>query len=57
MIAGVEEALDLEDVSDTELVALGAKLVQIRRFRKAVAQAAHEAAAEANPPAGGKLEL
>jgi hypothetical protein len=53
----VEEALDLEDVSDTELEALGAKLVQIRRFRKAVAQAAHEAAAEANPPAGGKLEL
>lgn len=36
---GVEEVLDLEDVTDAELVSLGAKLVQLRRFRKALAQA------------------
>ena len=36
---GVEEVLDLEDVTDAELESLGAKLVQLRRFRKALAQA------------------
>jgi hypothetical protein len=31
--------LDLDDVTDDELESLGAKLVQVRRFRKAVASA------------------
>ena len=39
LIVGVEEVLDLEDVTDAELESLGAKLVQVRRFRKALAQA------------------
>lgn len=34
---GVEEPIDLEDVSDAELEGMGAKPVMIRRFRKAVA--------------------
>ena len=39
MSAGVEDVLDLDDVTDDELESLGAKLVQVRRFRKAVANA------------------
>ena len=43
---GVEEVLDLEDVTDAELESLGAKLVQLRRFRRALAQAQDPVAAD-----------
>ena len=39
MTVGVEEVLDLDDVTDAELERLGAIIVQLRRFRKALAQA------------------
>lgn len=48
MMVGVEEMLDLEDVTDAELEVLGAKLVQIRRFRKAVGQTRGQRADSSN---------
>ena len=48
MTVGVEEVLDLEDVTDTELESLGAKLVQVRRFRKALAQAQGQVTVDAS---------
>ena len=42
---GVEEPLDLEQVTDEELVEMGAKTVVVRRFRKAVAEVVDAAVA------------
>eukprot|EP01045_Picozoa_sp_COSAG04_P020189 COSAG04_NODE_2042_length_4939_cov_10.170868_1_plen_448_part_00 len=42
---GVEEPLDLEQVTDEELVEMGAKTVVVRRFRQAVAEVVDAAVA------------
>jgi|EP01043_Picozoa_sp_COSAG02_P000590 hypothetical protein len=48
LTVGVEGVLDLEDVTDGELERLGATVVQLRRFRKALAQAQGPVAVDAS---------